>query len=362
MRSKRALELLLRAADRGIAVVAADELRGLVANEAFLQDLRLAPQEFEGALWRDLIATSPLELPADLRACVDRPVRVAGDPDGLEFELQVYPLRVDDEDLFLLEVRVSGAEAGVARPRGEARLGGVAAPEAQLSSEVDSFLYSVTHDLKTPVVSISGYVSMIQEYCSSELSDEALGYFKGILRNASRLCGLILQLEQLAALGKPPARNETVDLGEIVRTIVDELRSQLDAHNVSVEIEGDFPRLEGDPSRFYTIFNNLISNAVKYMGDQPAPRILVRCGDSGDHFLFEVTDNGIGIPPGWEEKVFLPFIRVKDVDCPGSGMGLAYTRQTVEKSGGRIWLRSRPRQGTTVLFTLPKEPLVPVEQ
>ncbi|RMF64136.1 MAG: histidine kinase, partial [Bacteroidetes bacterium] len=128
---------------------------------------------------------------------------------------------------------------------------------------------------------------------------------------------------------------------------------------VEVEVQPDLPAVDGDRMRLLEVWQNLISNAAKYMGEQPSPRIEIGCKPLGDEVCFYVRDNGVGIPPAYHEKVFELFERL-GTDTEGTGVGLALVKRIVEFHGGRIWVESEGMgRGSTFYFTLPKSSPAP---
>jgi signal transduction histidine kinase len=145
---------------------------------------------------------------------------------------------------------------------------------------------------------------------------------------------------------------ETIPFQEIAREAVDRLHGRLTERGVSVEIAGDLPEVRGDRVRLVEVVQNLVENAVKFMGDQKAPRIEIGVVRAEGEESFFVRDNGIGIEARFHEQVFGLFDKL-DPQVEGTGVGLALVRRIVELHGGRIWLESAgPGQGSTFWFTL----------
>jgi len=141
---------------------------------------------------------------------------------------------------------------------------------------------------------------------------------------------------------------------DIVRETVELLSGLLEVGNVQVEIQNNLPAIHGDRTRLIEVMQNLISNAIKFMGDQPNPRIEIGANgfDKDGKPIFFVRDNGIGIDPQYQEKIFGLFNRL-DPTIEGTGIGLALVRRIIEVHDGKIWVESQPGQGATFLFTLP---------
>ena len=172
-------------------------------------------------------------------------------------------------------------------------------------------------------------------------------------RAAERMGQLLEELLELSRVGRLVAPSEQVALGELAREAVELVGGQIDQRGVRVEISPDLPVVFGDRRRLLEVLQNLVDNAVKYMGDQPRPRIEIgaRLGD-GETICY-VKDNGLGIESCYHEKIFGLFDQL-DKKAAGSGIGLALVKRIVEVHGGRIWIESDgSEQGSTFCFAIP---------
>jgi signal transduction histidine kinase len=144
-----------------------------------------------------------------------------------------------------------------------------------------------------------------------------------------------------------------------VNRVLKELSIRMTEKKIRVELEGEFPRLYVVTWYIERVFTNLVDNAIKYMGDQASPKIVVGVQERTDHYTFFVRDNGIGIPREFHERIFAIFQRVKTTETEkveGSGLGLAFVKKIVELSGGTVWVESAGKgKGATFYFTLPKQ-------
>ncbi|MCL5035262.1 MAG: ATP-binding protein [Bacteroidetes bacterium] len=223
--------------------------------------------------------------------------------------------------------------------------------------ELQQFTYAITHDLKSPVLVIEGFARELRRGGHLETEQEVL--VDAILASSNRLHSLVNDLLDLARVGSVEAVLEEVDLGEVVKRVLAELSIRLSERRIKVSLEGTFPRLFVVARYLERVFTNLIDNAIKYMGDQENPQLVIGAQDKDDHFLFFIRDNGIGIPKEFHERIFAIFQRVKTSDTEkveGSGLGLAFVKKIVELSGGTVWVESAGKgKGTTFLFTLPRQ-------
>jgi len=223
------------------------------------------------------------------------------------------------------------------------------------NTELNSFVYTVSHDLKAPVVSLQGFSSLLMKDCKDSLDEMGRMYIDRILKNSERMGTLIEDLLELSRIGRMEGQAEPVSISDIVSNVADELATQLGEKGTKLEVKGDMPTLLCNRTRVSQIFANLIGNANKFMGeDNEAPTIEVGCEDQESYYRFYVKDNGIGIDEEYHEKIFQIFQRLDDIDTEGTGVGLAIVRKIVESLGGKIWVDSAKGQGTTMYFTMPK--------
>ena len=235
----------------------------------------------------------------------------------------------------------------------------LAATEAQAAAlkaknaELDSFVYSVSHDLKSPLVSIEGLTSLVLTEYGEGLDPDARNFLERIQANVQHLEGLIADLLALSRIGREARPLEDVDLAEVVGAVVEELSVIVDARGVAV-VRGPLGRVRAIRAQMEQVVRNLVSNAVKYLGDVATPRVEIRTIERDDEIECLVADNGIGIDPTYHHKVFEMFQRLNDVEVAGTGLGLPIVKKIVEGAGGRIWIESARGEGTTVHFTWPR--------
>ena len=230
------------------------------------------------------------------------------------------------------------------------------------NEELENFVFTVSHDLKSPIVSISGFASILVSDYRDKLDEEAFHYLERIRGNAKLMENLIHDLLNLSRIGRVTNPVEKVQMGQIVEAAVEDLQLQLREKNVRVDVAVDFPEVTCDRERMLQVFTNLISNAVKYMGDQPNPRIEIGFKDAGEAFQFFVKDNGIGINPKYHEQIFKLFHTLNEVkEAESTGVGLTIVKRIVENHKGKVWVESQSGQGATFYFTLPKQSEIPGE-
>jgi len=221
--------------------------------------------------------------------------------------------------------------------------------------ELDSFVYNVSHDLRSPLISVQGFSARLLEHYGGQLDGRGRLYLERIQANAEHMAQLISDLLELSRIGRVVGPPEDVPLREMVDQLVQEMEPRLEDRWVEIEIAPDLPIVRGDRRRLEQVMANLLSNAVKFMGQQPRPRVEVGWYDAGDAHVIYVRDNGIGIDPRHHHRIFEIFQRLEEVETEGTGVGLAIVKRIVEHHGGRIWVESQQGQGATFYFSLPRQ-------
>ncbi len=233
------------------------------------------------------------------------------------------------------------------------------------NQELETLLYSVTHDLRTPVVSISGFASLLLEDYQDKLDQEALTYLQRIKSNTRHMEKLILDLLELSRVGRVPFNPEAVQVKELLQEVLIGYQQTLEKKKIKIMVQDDLPTIYCDHYKMAQVFSNLISNAIKYIGDDnPNPQIDVGLKHQDAGYLFHVKDNGIGIDLKYKDKIFQVFQRLDVIHTEGTGIGLAIVKKIVEKHAGRVWLESAPGQGCTFYVFIPdrKKPVEKCEE
>jgi signal transduction histidine kinase len=228
---------------------------------------------------------------------------------------------------------------------------------AQKNQEMEQFLNTVSHDLKSPVVTCLGLTGMLRDDVKAGRVDESIDSINRIERSATRMRQLIEDLLNLSKIGKVRFELVDVDADTLLHSIGDEFKPRFEKLNAAFEIETKLPHVLADARWFTEVFENLITNAMKYGCDNPHPRITVGCVDTEKEHQFYVRDNGNGIDPAHHAQILEPFRRLR-TDKEGSGMGLAIVVRIIGMHGGRIWIDSKPQQGATFWVSLPIHDLI----
>jgi signal transduction histidine kinase len=223
------------------------------------------------------------------------------------------------------------------------------------TAELDRFVYSISHDLKAPLISIEGLAQIIVADYGARLDDEGRDLLERVQVNVTRMERLIRDLLELSRVGREAHASEAVDLAEMVDEFVAETGAALRARAIQVACR-ETGSLWGARTHVKQVLWHLLRNAVAYMGDQPAPAIEVGARPSGALVECYVRDNGIGIDPRSHDKIFEVFHRLHEVEAEGNGIGLTIARKVVERVGGHLRVESAKGAGTTFRFTWPAGP------
>ena len=225
---------------------------------------------------------------------------------------------------------------------------------AAKNAELERFTYTVSHDLKSPLVTIRGFAGLAgTDIGSGDIARvrQDLGRIVAAADKMHRLLDDLLELSRVGRVVNPP---EDVPLGDLAREAVDLVKGRLGENRVAVDVAPDLPVVRADRRRLLEALQNLVENAAKFTAGQREPRISIGARRDGEEPVFFVRDNGRGIEPRFLEKVFDLFEKL-DPAVEGTGVGLALVRRIVEAHGGRAWAESDgPGQGATFCFTLPQ--------
>jgi signal transduction histidine kinase len=221
---------------------------------------------------------------------------------------------------------------------------------------IESFVYSISHDLKAPLRSIEGFSTALLEDYGDKLEGDAKHYLDRVIASAQKMGVLIDELLEYSRIGRINLTRGDVNVAEVVALALEDNIYEINKKNAKIKIPENLPVIKNaEKQRIYQIFTNLISNALKY-NDKEVPEIEIGYRDEGDHYLFYVRDNGIGFDMRYHDKIFEIFQRLhREDEYRGTGVGLAMVKKIVETYGGKIWAESKPGEGSTFYFTLPKE-------
>jgi len=221
------------------------------------------------------------------------------------------------------------------------------------NTDLEAFNYSVSHDLRAPLATISGFSSMVLKKSEGKLDDASRGQLKRVLVNAERMSRLIDDLLNLARASRQPMQTGDFDLSELALKVVDNLRHAETDRQIEVSVAPGL-RVNADPGLMRILLENLIGNAWKFTLQTVQPRIEIGSEPHEGGTCYFVRDNGAGFDMAGAGKLFTPFQRMHRLDeFEGSGIGLSIVQRIVTRHRGRTWAESKPGEGTTLRFTLP---------
>lgn len=330
--------------------------RNFIPAEGFKNVLE--PDEFLGMRPEDI-------LPPDLARRINQSVKLALETGNIQFH--EYPLTIGDETRYF-EARflVSGQDLvlGIVRDITERRQAEVEREQliAELetkNAELEQFTYTVSHDLKSPLVTIRGFLGFLhRDVMAADTAriQSDISHIQDAAARMQRLLDDLLALSRVGRLTNPP---QWIPFTTLVHEAINLVAAKIREHHVTIEIMPDLPDVFVDETRLVEVLQNLLDNAIKFMGDQPHPRIEIGANKADTATAFYVRDNGIGIKPQYHVKIFDLFERLHE-SIEGTGIGLALAKRIVETHNGRIWVESTSTQpGATFWFTLPATAVAP---
>jgi signal transduction histidine kinase len=225
------------------------------------------------------------------------------------------------------------------------------------NQELNRFAITVSHDLKTPLITIAGYLGHLEKDTlagNRERVKKNINQINDAAKNMGKLVDEVLDLSRIGRIMNPP---RAVSLADVVQEAQKAADGILKAKQVRVQVVNELPVIYGDYARLVQVVQNLITNAVKFMGDQADPIIEIGMEDRHGDRAFFIRDNGMGIDPKHHEQIFGLFNQL-DSDSDGSGLGLGIVKRIIEVHGGRVWVESELGEGASFYFTLPGQPIV----
>ncbi|MBS1662772.1 MAG: PAS domain S-box protein [Bacteroidetes bacterium] len=225
---------------------------------------------------------------------------------------------------------------------------------ASSNAELERFAYIASHDLQEPLRMVSSFLQLLQKKYGGQLDAKADQYIHYAVDGAERMKALIMDLLEYSRVGTGKESFTWVDTSEVLKEVGDVFREKIISARATVNI-GPMPTVWGDKVQVTQLFQNLISNALKYQSEAP-PVISISATEAETHYQFSIEDNGIGIDPQFFDKIFIIFQRLHNKsDYSGTGIGLAICKKIVERHGGKIWVESTPQKGSTFYFTIIKK-------
>jgi len=225
---------------------------------------------------------------------------------------------------------------------------------AASNAELERFAYIASHDLQEPLRMVSSFLQLLQKRYGGQLDSKADQYIHYAVDGAERMKALIMDLLEYSRVGTAKEGFGKVDVNNVLTEVSEVFHEKIISAQASVDI-GPMPCVWGDKVQVSQLFQNLLSNALKYHSDQP-PAIVIRAKEEPNSWQFSIEDNGIGIESQFFDKIFIIFQRLHNKsEYSGTGIGLAICKKIVERHGGKIWVESAPEKGSTFYFTISKK-------
>ena len=225
-----------------------------------------------------------------------------------------------------------------------------------VNQEMQDFLNVASHDLRAPLITIEGFAASLERKHGHLLDARGRQQLAGIRRSVTKLRDLTNALLELSRVQTQPLYKIPSDVREVVEDVLQDMHGLVAEKGANIVLGKAFPIVLADDMALRQIFTNLIGNALKYLGDQPNPVVIIRYRPRESEHEFSVTDNGIGIALEHQEEIFKLFRRLPDTGTEGAGIGLTAVKRWVLRHGGRVWVESQKGQGASFHFTLPRTP------
>lgn len=225
---------------------------------------------------------------------------------------------------------------------------------ARSNEDLEQFAYAASHDLQEPLRGISGFASLLQERYAEKIGEDGLEYLHFISAGANRAQRLISDLLEYSRVGRKNLSYGPVDVMQMMQKVEHDLHTRIEETSAVIEYE-NLPSVMGSESELHRLFQNLIGNALKFTAEGTTPKVCITAEDAGAYWDFSVQDNGIGIAPEHQDRIFQIFQRLHRDEYDGTGIGLAVCKKIVNHHGGELRLTSQVGAGATFSFNLPKE-------
>ncbi len=223
------------------------------------------------------------------------------------------------------------------------------------NKEMESFSYSVSHDLRAPLRHINGYLDMLKEELGGGITEKGRHYMEVINASAIHMGQLIDDLLSFSRMGRGQMAMQTIDMDFLVKETIKTFSKEIDEGGVKIEISHLDP-IEGDMAMMRVVLMNLVSNAIKFTSKTGEPVIRIGSELNENEAVYHVSDNGAGFDMKYAERLFGVFQRLhSDGDFEGTGIGLATVKRVIDRHGGRIWAEGSPGRGASFFFSLPKK-------
>ncbi|MBE2221226.1 MAG: PAS domain S-box protein [Anaerolineae bacterium] len=345
--------------DSAIGMVLVRSDHSLVkVNQSFCQMLGYTEAELQNQYFKDITHPEDVQLSLDYHAAL-----FAGKVSNYQFEKR-YLHKQGHEVWTLLSVSIvktnsdlpryaiAQVEDIMERKQAEADRENLIHELEMRNTELERFAYTVSHDLKTPLITIGGFLGFLEIDARNGNLGDLDNDIQNIRRAVSKMRLLLDELLELSRVGRMMNKPKVVPFADIVQDALGLVHGRLAENHVQVTVQAGLPSVLVDEARLVEAVQNLVENAAKYMGEQAEPHIWIGVDDTNNRRVFTVRDNGMGIAPAHQEQIFGLFNKL-DSEGEGTGIGLALVKRIIEVHNGRLWVESAGLgQGSTFCFTL----------
>ena len=325
--------------------IAADFMRPLQDNKPFEAIVRLMP---EGNT-KEILSSQ------DILSILVLPIWIEGRMYGfIGFDDCTHERGWNEEELHFLQSITSNLSSAISRRNAMLEVEKKAKELERINHELEQFAYVASHDLQEPLRMISEFLKLFEKKYADAVDEKGKTYIRYAVEGSVRMKKIILDLLEFSRVGKTKSAMEEVDIEELFNNLKLLYVSKIETLKAEVRLVNHINILTWK-SPLEQVLMNLLDNALKYAKSGVSPKIELRMEEQDDQWLFHFSDNGIGIPPKYFDRIFIIFQRLHTKEeYEGSGMGLAITKKIIENMGGRIWVESEPEVGTSFHFSLPK--------
>lgn len=271
--------------------------------------------------------------------------------DGLEFSVELTVVPIDDDTntmafcAFVRDITV--------RKNREKQISNQNRKLKVQNKQLEQFTYIASHDLQEPLLTLTSFSELLLEEHSENLNDEGKLFIEFINKSAMRMRALVSGLMDYARIGKRE-KVEEIDCNELLKNVLEDLRAKISQNQATVTVDS-LPVITGYTTYVRLLFQNLISNAIKFKKPGVDPQVHIQCTEQKDDWLFSISDNGIGIGKKYQEEIFTIFKRLNHQEqYEGHGIGLSHCKKIVDLHEGDLWVTSDVGQGSTFSFTISK--------
>jgi len=341
------------------------DIRFIDANPGFFHNIGIPRQEVRGKTWLEVFGTPNTDL-AYYQNLIDtgKSERFEAYDHKKDTYYMIEPFLITENQIGVMFENITGYKKALKEVKKlnadlEKRVADRTARLQEAVNDLESFAYTVSHDLKSPLRAVDGYVSILLEDFGEKLDSDAAEMLSNISRISRESIDMINKILQYSKTSRAVMNLEQVDMGSLITEVYEELKPAYSGRDISLVIESGLPCVRADRILMRQLLQNIISNSMKFTAGREKAIITVGCTITQDSYVFYIKDNGVGFDMNYSGKLFGLFQRLHTSDeFEGSGIGLVTVKKIVQKHGGKVWIEGKVDEGTTVFFSLPVKPVL----